>query len=124
MQRCERGGRHGRRLLKREVGRLQRELVFGAAGILGTGAVACAEHLITRLELLRFAAYRLDSPCHVVSRNTSFWLEQACEQAHEQWSASHGEAVACVEPRRVNAHQHLIVADDRLVNVPEPQQFG
>jgi len=118
----EGGGRYGRRFLKREVGWLLRQLISFGAYVLGARAVALAEHLIARLEVLHIVAYRLDLSCDVESRNTVLWFEQASNHADGERSPSHGEAVANVEARCVNAYEHLIVANDRLVDVLELQK--
>ena len=58
---------------------------------------------------------------HVPSGDTVFRLEQPGHHAHRERRAPHAKAVAHMEARRRNAHQHVIVADDRLVDVPEFQ---
>ena len=80
-----------------------------------------AEHFIAGPESLHTVAHCLDPTCHIESRNTVSWFEQASNQAHGERSASHAEAVAYVEARCVNVHQHLIVVDHRCVDVPEFQ---
>jgi hypothetical protein len=65
----ESGNGHGRGLLKREVSRFQRQLVYGNGHILGKGAFAHTEYLVTRLNLRHVLAARLDVSCHSESRN-------------------------------------------------------
>jgi hypothetical protein len=113
------GGRYGRGLLKREVGRLQHELVFSSTHILGAGARARAENLITWLNPLHVLAGRLNLPCHIVSRNVVLWFGPPGTHAHEVRHASHGEVVTCVEGSRVNAYQHVVFLDHRLVDLLE-----
>jgi hypothetical protein len=120
----ERGGRHGRGFLEREVGWHGRELVLCSARILGAGAAALAEHLIARLESLHTAAHRFDTPGQVQSRNSVLRPEQPGSHAHGERRASHAEGIACVKARRVNPDQRLTVTDDRLLDVPEPQDIG
>ena len=106
-------------MLKRELARLQRELIVCGAYILGAGAVALTEYLVARLESLHMIAYRLNLPCDVESWYTVFWFEQSRNQTYRQGSASHGEAVANVKARCVNTHQHLFLTSSRLVDVFE-----
>ena len=94
--------------------------MFGAR-ILGAGSVARAEHLIARLEVLHILADRLDLPCQVESRNTVFRFEQPRNHPHGERRASHTEAVAYVETRRVNAYEHVVIPDHGLVDVSEFQ---
>jgi len=56
------GHPNGRGLLEREVGRLERKVVLSSTRILGKGAFAPAEYLITWLKLLHVLADRLDLP--------------------------------------------------------------
>src|SRR5262245_34487755 len=58
MESSQRRCRYGRRLLKREVGRLERELVLARACILSAGAPAFAEHFIARAELRDLVSHR------------------------------------------------------------------
>ena len=60
---------------------------------------------------------------HVESRTVS-WFEQASSHAHDERRASHAEAVAYVEARRVNAYENLIVVDDRPLDFPELKEIG
>jgi len=62
-------------------------------------------------------------PCHVESRTVS-WFEQASSNAHDERRASHAEAVAYVEARRVNTYENLIVVNDRPLDFPELKEFG
>src|SRR6266571_2338505 len=56
------GDGHGRGLLEAEVRRLGREPVRSGARVLGEGAVAGAEHLVTRVAPGRVGADRLHAP--------------------------------------------------------------
>ena len=60
---------------------------------------------------------------HVESRTVS-WFEQSSSYTHGERGASHTEAVAYMEARRVNAYEHLIVVDDWPLDIPELQEIG
>ena len=62
------GGGHGRSLLKGKVCRLRRKPVLSSTGVLGKGAVAGAEHLITRLERVTFSPTAATCPATSVPR--------------------------------------------------------
>jgi hypothetical protein len=112
-------GRYGSGLLKRGARRFQHELVFSSTSILGAGAVARAEYLIPWLKLLYVSANRLNVPCHIRSHNIVPWFEQPDPRAHEVRNASHDAPVTCMQGSCVNAYQHIIVLDHRLVDLLE-----
>ena len=124
----ESGGRYGRGLFKRDVGRLQGQLVFGNSYILGIGSAVVplpltrclAEYLIAWLKLRHVLANRLNVPCRIRSRNTVLWFEQPSpHQAQGVGPASHDMPDIWMDGSRVNSYQHFIVLDPRLVDISE-----
>ncbi|GAB4532005.1 MAG: hypothetical protein Kow0063_11950 [Anaerolineae bacterium] len=113
------GGRYGRGLLKGEVGRLQHKLVFSSTHILSAGALAVAVYLIPWLKLRDVLANRLDQPGHIVSRNIVLWFGPSGAETHQVWFASHSEIITCGQGSCVNAHQHVVFLDHRLVDLLE-----
>jgi hypothetical protein len=73
---------NGGRLLKREVGRPGQEVVLRSTRILGEGAPAPAENLISGPKLLHVFPGDLNLPDYVEPRYLAPGLEQARRQAH------------------------------------------
>jgi hypothetical protein len=119
----ERGVSDRRRLLEREVGRLRQEVVLCSARILSEGAFAPAEHLIARPKLFHVSADRLDLPGYIESRNLAPRLAQANPQTHDVWHPLQEMPGADIDCRCAHAYQHLIVLDDRLVDVLDLQDI-
>src|SRR5215211_3453535 len=124
----ESGGRYGRGLFKRDVGRLQGQLLFGNRHILGIGSAVVplpltrclAEYLITWLKLRHVLANRLNVPCHICSRNTVLWFEQPSpHQTQGVGPASHDMPDIWMDGSRVNSYQYFIVLDHRLADFSE-----
>ena len=74
LERGEPGDGHDRRLLEAEGRRLGREMVLASTGVLGQGAVAPAEHLVTGPEPGHPCADRLDAPGDVHAQNGTLGL--------------------------------------------------
>src|SRR5215218_988278 len=124
----ESGGGYGRSLFKRDVGRLQRQSIFGNRHILSIGAAVVplmatdtlAEHLITLLELRHVLANRLDVPRHIRSRNRMLWFEQAGpHEAQDVRQTPHEVPDIWMDGSRVNPYQHFFFLDRGLVEVLE-----
>ena len=105
-----------RGLLECEIGRFQRQPLLGGGRILGEGALAPTEDLLTRLELGHALADRLDRPCDIRSRNTVLCSGQAEHRAHDVRHASYAMRVTDMDRGRVNSYQHLIILDHRPVD--------
>ena len=116
---ADRGG-----LLEREVGRLRKEVVLGGARVFGERALAPAEHIIASTKLLDVPADRLNLPGHIESRYLAPRLEQPDRRAHGVGDPLQEVPVADIDGRCAHADQHLIVLDDRLGDLLEPQDVG
>src|SRR5206468_8923236 len=123
LQRRQRGHWYGRRLVEREVGRFQLQEAIRDGYVFSKSAKPVSEegpeHLVTWLELRDVLTDRFDLPCHVGTKDTVLRLAQPRLQARDVWAASHEVPVEAVDRSRVNAYQHLIVFDERLVDVLE-----
>lgn len=108
---------NGRGLLEREVHRLRHEVVLASTHILGEGTLAPAEYLITWLNLRHVLADRFNLPRDIRAPNTVPWFAQPVRHADDVRQASHDGPVSPIDGSRVNAYQHLIVVDYRLVDV-------
>src|SRR5437667_4329239 len=110
------------RLLERQVGRLPDDSNPANGDILGKGPYAHAEDLIAGLKFGHVPANRLDPPRQVPSQNSVLGpgLEQPAQhQAYDVRLASHRVPVTCIDGRRVNAYEHVIVLDGRLRDLSE-----
>lgn len=117
----------GRGLLEAEVGWLGRELVLWRAGVLGEGAVAPAEHLVTRLEPGHLAADRLHTPGDVHAQNGGLGFPQPegwDNDADQIGQAGHDMPVAPMQASRLDPHQYLVAGGHRLVDVCKLQDIG
>jgi hypothetical protein len=118
---------HDRGLLEAEVCRLGREVVLASAGVLGEGAVAPAEHLITGPEPGHLGADRLDAPGDVHAQHGDLGLAQPQRRhndADQVRQAGHDVPVAPMQAGRVDLYQHVVLLGHRLVDVPEVQHIG
>jgi hypothetical protein len=71
LQGGQRGQRYGRRLLERQVGRLQSQAFFRDTGVFGEATRHdMGEYLITRAKPRHALADRLDLPCHLATEKT------------------------------------------------------
>src|SRR6266581_8933850 len=73
--------RDGRSLLKRYIGRFQRQSIFSGTRVLGKGSIARAEHLVVRFELRYIFANRFNPPRYVSANFRAFWFQKP--SAHE-----------------------------------------
>src|SRR3954454_5404989 len=117
----ERGVSNCRRLLEREVGRIRQDGALRSARILGERTPAPAEHLIARSKLLDPASDRLDLPSHIESWYLAPWPPQAGHRAHDVRDPPREVPVADIDGRRPHPYEHLVVLDDRVVDLPEFQ---
>jgi hypothetical protein len=69
-------------------------------------------------------ADRLDLACCIKAEAAIPWLAQPDAHPREEWPAVQVVEVALIERCRADAHQHLVVLDDRLVHLPECQDLG
>ena len=91
--------------------------VFARGRVLGEGARAPAEHVVTRSEPRHVLADRLDRPRDIRPRNPVLRLAQSGGQAHDEWRASHEDPVTDVDGRRTDADEDIAVADLGLLDV-------
>jgi hypothetical protein len=109
------------RLLEAQVRRLGRESVWGCGRILREGAVAGAEHLVANLELGHLPADRLDGPGDIHAANTDLGSsESEADDAEQVRQAGHDVPVTDVDPSRVNADEHVVIANLGPINLLEP----
>jgi hypothetical protein len=122
LTRGTRGRGDGCRLLEGEVCRLRRELVCSSTCVVGKGAAADAEYLVARLKSRHGFADRLDGPRDIHTSNTRLGrAEPEAHDAHQAWLARHHVPVTDVHASRVNAQEHVVVADLRLLDLLEPE---
>ena len=112
-------GRHadGCRLLEGEIGRLADELILRCAGELGKGARAPTEDLVPGPEGVDLRTDRLDRPRDVGSRNTVLWLGQPGAHAHDVRHSRHQDPVTDVDGGRMDANEHIVLADLGLADI-------
>jgi len=104
---------------------LGREPVRSSACVLGEGAAAGAEHLVTRLEPGHVLADRLDASRHVIAADGVLGsAEPEARDAHQVRQPRHQVPDALVDPGRVHADEHVVIADHRRVDLPELQDVG
>jgi hypothetical protein len=116
LQSGQRGQRYGRRLLERQVGRLQSQDVFGDTRVLGKATLQdMGEHLITRAEPRYGLADRLDLPCHVATENTVLRSAQP-DRAHDVRQASQEVPVTRIDGGCADADEHFVILDDGLID--------
>ena len=123
----EPGDGDGRGLLEAEVGWLGRELVLWRAGVLGEGAAAPAEHLVTRLEPGHLAADRLHAPGDVHAQDGGLGFPQPegwDNDADQIGQAGHDMPVAPVQTSRLDLYQYLVADGHRPVDVCKLQDIG
>src|SRR5215211_3670009 len=123
------GGRahdgYHRRLLKGEVYRLGRELVFASTYVLGVGALSDAEHLIAGLETGHILADRLHDPGHVRADDGVLGRsEPVASEAYRVGQTCHDVPDVPTHAGRMHANQYLVVVDLGLVDVPEFEDIG
>src|SRR3989442_9449722 len=106
-------------LLEGEVGRLQYEALLSTAPVLGEGPPAHAEHLIAGSELRHVLADRLDLPGHVHARGAQLGPAQPFAHADEERRASRVVPVEGIDGSSADPDEHAVIADHRLVDVPE-----
>jgi hypothetical protein len=83
--------------------------------------MAGPEQLIARLKPRDISAHRLDPTRHILSPNTGLRRAEPADEADQVRLARHEVPVADEDARRVDADEHLVVADHRHVDVPEVQ---
>jgi hypothetical protein len=116
---------HRRGLLHAEVDRLRGKIVRWGAGVLGQGSGAApAEHRITWLQSLHAPADRLHPAGDVHPADPVAWPAQPERQAHDGRHTGHDEVIAGVDSGRVHAHEHVVIADHRLVNLRVLEHVG
>ena len=119
------GQRYRRRLLERQVGRLQPQRAFRNSCVLGeTTRLGIAEDLIAWVKPRHVLADRLDLPCDVASEDSVLWFTQSGLGPHDVGQASHEMPVSGIGGGCTDAHEHLIVFGNRLVDVLELQDIG
>src|SRR5207248_9992564 len=79
-------------VLKRYVGRLRYQPIFGDARILGKSPATHAEHLVAWFELRDVPAHCCDLASHINAYSLVLWCAQPRDQA-DQRRTSHGEQV-------------------------------
>ena len=113
-----RGGHADRgRLLEGEIGRLLEELVLCRPRVLGEGSRAPAEDLVARLEPGHIRPDRLDRPRDVGSGHAVLRPAESGREAHDERRARHEDPVTDMDGCRMDANQHLVGRDLRLVDV-------
>ena len=122
------GGRRGHtdrgRLFERQVGRLRDEMILCRVGVLGERASAPTEDFVAWPKALHVLADRLDRAGHIRARHAVLRLAQARAEAHDERDPRHEDPVTDVDGRRMDADQHLVVTDLRLVDVLGFQDLG
>jgi len=98
---------------------LWQEILVFSTHVLGACAVARAEYLITWLNPLYILADRFNASRDIESRNMVLWSWPPGDHAHKVRHAPHDEAVTCVEGSCLNAYQHVVIPDLRLVDFLE-----
>jgi hypothetical protein len=98
--------------------------VFGNGRILGKGAAAPAEDLVTRPKPRHTRADGLNLPRHIRTSNTRLWLAQPVQHAGDVRETAHDRPVSRVDGGRANSNQNVVVSDIGLVDVPEFQDLG
>ena len=110
--------RNGCRFLERDVGRLGRKLLLGGARVFGPGAGSGAEHLVTRLKRLDVLADGFDPPSQIAPHVRVVGSPQPCPHSCEV-GPGHAVPLDGIDRSRLNPDEHLVVFQDRLVDVPE-----
>jgi hypothetical protein len=111
-------------LLEAHVVRLRRETIRAGDGVLGEGTPAGPEHLVPGPKQPCVRADRLDAPRQVVAEQRILWRTNAeARQTHHVRHPEHQVPDALVDARRMHAHQHLALARDRHVDLPESQNI-
>ena len=117
--------RDDRRLLEREVGRLERQLVLTSAHVFGEGALADSHHLITWPEPGHVLADRLHAPSYLTASNRILRpAKPVAREAYRVRQAGHEMPDAPFHTSRAHADEHLIVFGLGLVDVPELEHVG
>src|SRR5437879_2439706 len=108
-------------LLKREIGRLQRDCALGAPTyILGKSPASSAENIIAWFELGHILADGFNCPRKIDTKLYVLWFAQADpHHAHAVSFAFDEMPVVWINGRRANSDQELIVIRRRLFNVLE-----
>ena len=115
-----RGGHTDRgRLLEREVDRLLDELVLGRPRIFGERSRAPAEHLVARSKARATSLPTASTvPAKSVPGTRFFGFRRPRGEPHDERRAGHEDPVTDMDGSRLDADQHLVVRDLRLVDVP------
>ena len=112
------GHRYGRRLLEREVDRLQCKLILRSGRVLGIRANRRPEDLVAGLEARYAAADGLDNPRHVRAANADLRLAQSVYRAGDVREATHDRPVGDVDAGSPYANQDPPIADVGPRDVP------
>src|SRR5215211_1607413 len=124
LQGGERRDGHGRRLLEREAGGLRRDSDANVH-VLGEGSGPAAEDLVTGPELRDVLADRFHRPREVDAEPALPRLAEPDLRACDVRRAGHAVPVGGVDRGRADSHQHAVVGELRLVDLPELEDvFG
>jgi hypothetical protein len=121
LQGGDRGHRDHRRLVEAGVRRLSGQLVLPARGVLGEGATAEPEHLITDREPGHCRAGGDNRAGHIKPLHRTPRTAETDHQAQQIRPAGHHVPPAPVQARRVHPQQHLTAADLWHGDPREPQ---
>ncbi len=124
LQGRERGHRNHRGLLEGGVRRLAGELVLAGRGVLGEGAPAEPEHLITWREPGHRRADRDDRAGHIEPLHRIPRTADTANEAEQVRPARHHVPPAPVQTCRVHSKEHLAAGDLRPGNPRETQHVG
>src|ERR1700675_589041 len=116
---------YGCRLLKRTIGRLQRQFIFNSAHILGepSPCESChPKHLVACLKLLYASAHGFHSPCDITTENLLFW-PAPLDNTDQQRPTSQQEKVQWIYRCRAKLYQDLIVLGGRFFYLRELQHI-
>jgi hypothetical protein len=124
LQRGQRGQRYGRRLLERQVGRLQFHERFRDACVLGKATRRdVGVHLVTRPKPRHLLADRLDLPGHVAPETTVLRYAQP-DRSHDVRQASHEMPVTGIDGDCADAYQDFVIVHDGFVDLFELENIG
>jgi hypothetical protein len=116
---------NGRRLLEAQPRRFGRQPVSVRKSVFGERAAAGAEHLITRLEAGHVRADRLHDPRHVESSYRVLrGHESVAGDPDRVGQTRHHMPDTLVDAGRLHPHEHVLVSDHRLVDLPKLQDVG
>src|SRR6266852_1085662 len=106
--------RGGGSVLKRSVGRFQRQSVFRNRCILGKTPRPCPEHLIPWLKLRDVGANGFHPPGDVSAESRVFRFEKPTRDDTGQKRTSHSQ-VKCIDGCRMNLYQDFTVPGNRFL---------